>query len=101
MAFLRAYYAKLGFTEVPLYRGMATESDYMKVPRNLLSFTFNPNVALSFSGFEPICPYRNGYIIKMTTPVQSLFMTYNETRSMNAQYKEAEAVVFYNGEIHF
>lgn len=99
MAFLRAYYSKLGITEVPLYRGMATESDYIKVPRNFVSFTFNPSVAQSFSGFEPICPYRNGYVLKMTTHINKLFMTYNETRSMNVQYKEAEAVVFYNGEI--
>lgn len=101
LAFLRACYRYFGHEEVPLFRGMATESEYTRVERSLVSCTFDCKVAQSFSGFEPVCPYRNGYVVKMTVPVDQLFMTYNETRAMSQQYKEAEAVIFYNDHFHF
>lgn len=101
LAFLRACYRYYGHEEVPLFRGMATESEYTRVERSLVSCTFDCKVAQSFSGFEPVCPYRNGYVVKLTVPVDQLFMTYNETRAMSQQYKEAEAVIFYNDHFHF
>lgn len=99
MAFIRAYFEKIGFKEVVLYRGMATEGEFKKVHRSILACTFNRAVAESFSSLYASQSYRNGYIVKMTTDIRKLFMTYHETRGMNNQYEEAEGVIFYNDEI--
>ncbi len=99
IAFVRAYFALMKIDEVILYRGMSTESDLEKFKRTYLQCTFSLDVAKDFSDLEKDSKYKNSYILKMTCPVEKLFMTYYETEAMNRQYKEAEAIIFYDESI--
>lgn len=99
LAFVQAYFNLLKINEVVLYWGMSTENEWIKIPRTFLSYTFNYDVAKAFSDFTRESKYKNSYLIKMTCPVDSLFMTFLETEAFNRQYKEAEALVLYNEKI--
>ena len=96
LAFIRAYFSMLNIDEVVLYRGMSNEKKWRKVNRTYLNCTFSLEVAKAFSDFERESKYKNSYLVKMTYPIDKLFMTYLETEAMNRQYKEAEALVLYN-----
>ena len=48
IAFLRAYYELLGFTELSVYRGMATTSEWQSFPKTFISYTTDDKVAKSF-----------------------------------------------------
>lgn len=96
LAFIRAYFSMLDIDEVVLYRGMSNEKRWKKVNRTYLPCTFSLEVAKAFSDFERESKYKNSYLVKMTCPIDKLFMTYWETEAMNRQYKEAEALVLYN-----
>ena len=93
LAFVRALLKLLDLSEVPLYRGMATERPWSYKERNFLSFTFSLEVAQDFSNFESNSSIRHSYLVKTTLPCTALFMTYLETEAMNLQYAEAEALV--------
>ncbi len=99
LAFMRAFFELMDVKEVVLYRGMSTEKGWVKKDRIFLSCTFNHEVANAFSCMDRDSRYKNSYILKMTFPIEKLFMTYFETASMNNQYKEAEVLVLYNKEI--
>ncbi len=99
LAFIRAYFGLLNIEEVVLFRGMSSEGIWKEVPRTFLSCTFNYDVARDFSDFSTKSKYRNSYIVKMTIPVKTLFMSYLETAAFNKQYKEAEALILYNEKI--
>ena len=66
--------------------------------KSLTSWTFNLKAALSFCSLEKNNSYKNGYILKRTIPIEILFMTFLETEEMNKQYKESEAILFFNQE---
>lgn len=99
IAYVRAYFKMLNIDEVILYRGMSTESEWMNCyEKSLTSWTFNLEVALSFADLDKNNKYKNGYVIKRTVPIENIFMTYLETESMNKQYKECEAILFFDNE---
>lgn len=99
IAFVRAFFHKLAVNEVTIYRGMSTENEWQNfVEKSLTSWTFSLKVTMVFSDLEKANKYKNGYILKRTIPVEYLFMTYLETEEMNKQYKEAEAILFFNRE---
>ena len=93
LAFLRAVFRKAGFDEVTVYRGMASESTWVERPRSIVSCTFSLRVARSFASFDPKSPCKTSYLMKLTVPIERLWMTHCETRALNGQYREAEAIV--------
>ncbi|MEG1256229.1 hypothetical protein [Clostridium sp.] len=99
IAFVRAFFHLLNITEVLLYRGMCTEDQWDNFhEKSLTSWTFNLQVALSFCDLDKNNNYKNGYIFKRTIPIENIFMTYIETDEMNKQYRESEAILFFNKE---
>lgn len=96
LAFIRAYFSMLKIKEVILYRGMSSEKHWKEVLRTFLPCTFSLEVGKEFSDFDKESKYRISYLVKMTVPVEKLFMTYLETEAMNRQYKEAEALLLYD-----
>ena len=99
LAFLQALFELLAIEEVILYRGMSTEKGWIEKDRTFLSCTFNREVAEAFCCMERDSKYKNSYIVKMTYPIDKLFLTFFETAEMNNQYQEAEAIVLYSEEI--
>lgn len=100
--FVQALFRQAGLKEVPLYRGMASESDFFETPSSLLSATFSPQTALEFASL-PDSPneIRSSYCVKFTCPVSSLFMTFLETRQLNEKHQEQEAILFYRNKLLF
>lgn len=97
IAFVRAYFHLLNISEVLVYRGMCTEEEWdNSYEKSLTSWTFNLQAALSFCDLDKNNKYKNGYILKRTIPIESIFMTFIETEEMNKQYKESEAILFFN-----
>ncbi len=99
LAFMRAYFSQMNKEEVVLYRGMCSEKNWHSMSRTFLNMTFSRDVAEAFSNFDPGSKYRISYLVKMTIPVEKLFMTYLETEEMNQKYKESEALVLYDDEV--
>ncbi len=95
LAFLQAYFKLQGISEVVLYRGMSTEGHWQELERTFLSCTFSLDVARGFSVFERESRFKNSYLVKLTVPVEDIFMTCLETKEMCHQYQEAEALVLY------
>ncbi|MCD2346717.1 hypothetical protein [Clostridium guangxiense] len=99
IAYVRSYFKMLNIDEVILYRGMSTEREWINCyEKSLTSWTFSLEVALSFADLDKNNKYKNGYVIKRTVPIENIFMTYLETESMNKQYKECEAILFFDNE---
>lgn len=100
--FVQALFRRVGLKEVPLYRGMASESDFFETPSSLLSATFSPQTALEFASL-PDSPneIRSSYCVKFTCPVSALFMTFLETRQLNEKHQEQEAILFYRNKLLF
>lgn len=100
--FVQALFRRVGLKEVPLYRGMASESDFFETPSSLLSATFSPQTALEFASL-PDSPkeIRSCYCVKFTCPVSALFMTFLETRQLNEKHQEQEAILFYRDRLLF
>lgn len=96
MAFIRAYFNMSDIDEVVVYRGMSSETGWKDVFRTFLNCTFNLEVGREFCDFYRDGKNRISYLVKMTVPVERVFMTYLETQAMNRQYKEAEAVLIYD-----
>lgn len=97
IAYLRAYFRMLNIDEVILYRGMSTAGDWFDYyEKSITSWTFNLDVALSFADLDKSSKGKNCYVLKRSVPVENLFMTYLETEAMNKQYKESEAILFFN-----
>jgi len=99
LAFLRGAFHLLGIGDVVLYRGMSTERAWTEKPRSLLSCTFSLDVAQAFAHFDRDDHYRHAYLVKTTVPVERLWMTYLETKAMNRQYLEAEALILNRGDL--
>ena len=52
VAFVRSVFKLCGYAEIPLYRGMASESEFFENPSTLLSTTFSLKTAMSFADFD-------------------------------------------------
>lgn len=94
-AFLRAMFKYCDIYEVPLYRGVASPSDFYETPITLLSTTFSADMAKEFAAVNDSSEYRSCYWVKFTISIKNLFMTFLETKEFNERYKEQEAVIFY------
>jgi hypothetical protein len=93
LAFERALFGLLGTDEITLYRAGKIEVGRTKPPSVFASYTFNLDVAKSFCDFDRDSVFKSSYLLKRTVPAARVFMTYLETRAMNAEYKEAEALI--------
>ncbi len=102
IAFVRAYFKLLNIGEVVLYRGMATEKEWFNYyDKSITSWTFDLEVAMSFGDLSKASANKNGYVFKRLIPIENIFMTYLETEAMNKQYKESEAILFFNAEMGY
>jgi hypothetical protein len=93
LGFVRAYFDVLGVDSVSLYRGVFVDGVRTGPSGSLVSYTFSPEVARSFSEPDARGHVEHPVAIEKSVPVESLLMTYLETEAMNAEYKEAEAIV--------
>jgi hypothetical protein len=95
LAFVRQLFEWFGHSSVVLYRGFSYQG-LPKANRNnsFISSTFNLDVAMShFRGQDQL---NTGALLRQSVPVERIFMSFLETAQMNQQYKEAEAVLFYD-----
>jgi hypothetical protein len=93
MAFLHELLRAVGRQDLELYRGISSDTDIASsVGRVLESWSFSREVAESVAG--PLRP--DGVRVVQTRRVscRRAFMTCLETRAMNRQFLEAEAVLF-------
>ncbi|MBN1859667.1 hypothetical protein JW848_10775 [Candidatus Bipolaricaulota bacterium] len=97
LAFVRAAFRLAGHNEVVVYRGMSSELDWRNVARSILSCTFSLRVARAFANFDIDDRARTSYLMKLTVPVERLWMTYCETSALNGRYLEAEALLLNEG----
>lgn len=98
LAFIQAMFNLNGICEVPLFRGMSSDIDLYDTPQTLVSTTFSAETASAFAGLNQESTSRSAYLVKFSCPVESLFMTFFETKELNRQYKEQEAVIFFDGQ---
>ena len=99
LAFVRAVFRRAGVDEVVVYRGMGTEWNWgIKRNRTFSSWTFNQEIARAFVDFGRDARLKHTYLAKRTFPVSQLFVTFFETRAMNLQYKESEALILHDDE---
>jgi hypothetical protein len=93
MAFLHALLSATGRCELELYRGISSDVDVApSVGRVLESWSFSRQVAESVAG--PVKPGRGRVVQVCRVSSRRAFMTCLETRAMNRQFIEAEAVLF-------
>lgn len=97
LAFVRSLYRRLGRDRVVLYRGLSCPGP-LPPPRNrtFVSATFSHEVARSL--YDAGRETWTRVIYRQAVPVERIFMTYHETAAMNAQYREAEAVLLFDEE---
>lgn len=100
-AFVRSIFKLKGITEIPLFRGMASEIDFYETPQTLVSTTCSVSTAMEFADMKQSSKVRSAYVVKVTCPVENLFMTFFETRQFSERYKEQETVIFYDNRIKF
>jgi len=94
LAFVRALFAAANVSHVVLYRGFSCIGA-PRPPANdtFVSSTFDRDVALAH--FDDHDRGRTGVLARQRVPIHRLFMTYLETGAMNAHYREAEAILFF------
>jgi hypothetical protein len=95
-AFLHAMLAAIGIEVLELHRGVSSEAGITpSVGQVLESWSFSRQVAESVAG----PPTANAQRVVHTRNISyhRAFMTYLETRAMNRQFLEAEAVLFAEG----
>lgn len=95
LAFIRALAAELGIETFTLYRGVSSAGP-LRGPRNetFVSATFSRTVAESLAGARG--PAGAGRLMRQAVPIERIFMTYLETIHMNRQFREAEAILFFD-----
>lgn len=96
LAFIRVFFSLMNVSEVTLYRGMCSENRWSPIQRTYLPCTLNLDVAKAFSNFDDGSKFQISYLVKITTPIEKLFMTFLETEAMNRQYQEAEVIILYD-----
>lgn len=92
LAFVRQLCAVEGLEDVTLYRGLASDTP-LRPPQlqSFVSATFDRRVAEAhFAGGATTVA---AALYRQSVPVERLFMTYVETRAMNRQFRESEAVL--------
>jgi hypothetical protein len=96
IGFVRSLFRRTGHRTVSLYRGLSTETP-LEAPANrtFVSTTFSRAVAQSH--FDCGSPDATRILIHQRVPVERLFMTYHETAAMNEVFREAEAVLLFDG----
>lgn len=94
LAFVRAFLAAMGKTQVTLYRGLNT-TRAVEPPRNMtfISATFDRAVAESHYNVGEDSATRA--LLRQSAPSERVFMTYLETGAMNERYLEAEAALLW------
>jgi len=97
LAFVRAAFRRAGYADVVVYRGMVSESRWLEPARSVVSCTFSLRVARSFAGFDRSSRFKTSYLMKLTVPIERLWMTFCETEQLNGRYREAEALVLNDG----
>jgi hypothetical protein len=92
LGFVRELHALDGLDRVTLYRGLASDAP-LTTPcaRSFVSATFDPSVAEAHYSGGPSTVA--AAIYRQVVPVERLFMTCRETRAMNRQFHESEAVL--------
>lgn len=99
MSFVQSIFRKLGHSHLCLYRGMSYRGE-LQSGRNqtFVSATFSKSVAQSHFEAGDAESGLVGVMFRQWTPVARLFMTYYETDQMNVTFKEAEAVLLFEGD---
>ncbi len=97
LGFVRAAFRRAGHSDVVVYRGMISESHWLEPARSIVSCTFSLRVARSFAGFDRSSRFKTSYLMKLTVPIERLWMTFCETEQLNGRYREAEALVLNDG----
>ncbi len=75
LAFVRAMFEINDVKEVLLYRGMSSEGNWMNKSKSMLNMTFSRSVAEEFSDLNGSSIFKTSYIVKMTLPIELVFMT--------------------------
>jgi len=97
-AFVRAMLAALRLETLELHRGIGSEAALDPARgATLESWSFHRGVAEGVAGTEGEAAHR--VVHTRSIPARRAFMTYLETRAMNAQFLEAEAVLFAEGTV--
>lgn len=91
LAFVRELFAPVS-ERVTLYRGLASERPFdLPSGASFVSATFDPVVAEAhFTGGQATVA---AALYRQSVPIERLFMTYRETKAMNRQFAESEAVL--------
>lgn len=92
LALVRAIFTIAGLADVLLYRGFASDGPVEPArARSFVSTTFAREVAEAH--FRGRATTVAAALFRQRVPVGRLLMTYLETRAMNAQFQEAEAIL--------
>jgi hypothetical protein len=92
LATVQALLARAGNATVRLYRGIAWDGrPARRRPRSLVSATFSRALAEDHFGGGPTTAAAALY--RQDVPAERVLMTFAETRALNRQFKEAEAVL--------
>jgi hypothetical protein len=92
LAFVRELFRERGHERVTLYRGAASERRLdAERPQSFVSATFDLRVAEAHFAGGPSTVAAS--LVRQAVPVERLFMTHVETRAMNRQFRESEAVL--------
>jgi hypothetical protein len=92
LATVQALFARAGHAAVTLYRGMAWDGQPThRRPRSPESATFSRELAEDHFGGGPTTT--SAALYRQEVPAERVLMTFVETRAMNLQFKEAEAVL--------
>jgi hypothetical protein len=96
LAFTQALWRSLGAGQVTLYRAVATEGPMAASrPSSFVSATFARDVAEAH--FEGGPETRVAVLWRQVVPIDRLLGTFLETRAMNTQFREAEALLVADG----
>ncbi len=98
LAFIRAVFDLNNMTSLVLYRGMSSEKAWKNKKRSILHMTLKKEVAEEFASLKSSSKYINSYIVKMTIPVESVFITFIETDILNERYRENEVLIIVEDE---
>jgi hypothetical protein len=91
-AMTQALWQALGYRDVTLYRGAASEGPLLpRPPVPFVSATFSEDVARAHYAGGPTT--QSAILYRQRIPISRLFMTFLETPAMNDRYHEAEAVL--------
>jgi hypothetical protein len=92
MATTQAIWAALGYHEITLYSGAASDTPFTaRVPASFASATLSEAVARAHYEGGPTT--NTAILCRQNVPISRLMMTFLETPALNETYHEAEAVL--------